>query len=279
MSVSFGTGSRIIEPELVSVVIPTWNSGDTLERCLRSLTDQTYKNYEFVVVDRNSWDDTTKIAGRYAEVLQCDAERSKARNLGAEHSRGGFLLFVDSDMTADPSLVQECVGLARGGCDAVIITEQTIGDSFLARARALERSRNYNSTLYEAARFLTKDSFNTAGRYSSDLVGFEDFDLQARLEKKGFTIGRASGYLYHWEDKLTLGHHLRKKKAYVRAARRYLGLNPERALKQLFPTKLLGAVRDLDSWRKAHLLVGLGFLKTLEIVVCIPEFLKHERAQ
>ena len=106
MSVSFGTGSRIIEPELVSVVVPTWNSGDTLERCLQSLTDQTHKNCEFVVVDRKSWDDTTKIAGRYAEVLQCEAERSEARNLGAEHSRGGLLLFVDSDMTADPRLIQ-----------------------------------------------------------------------------------------------------------------------------------------------------------------------------
>ncbi len=262
-----------VHSELVSVIVPTRNSDSTLEECLGSIAEQTYRNFEILVVDRNSSDRTIKIAESYAEVFQCDSERSAARNFGAQCSQGSFLFFIDSDMVADKDLFQECVQLAKDGCQAVIIPEKTLGSSFLARVRELERSRNYGNTLYEAARFLTRNAFFGAGQYRAGLVGFEDFDLQSRLEKRALEIGRASKYLFHREDTVTLAEHLRKKRAYAKDARRYLGTEPQRALKQILPTKLIGALQDPDSWRKPHLLAGLWLLKTLEMIACAPEFL------
>lgn len=274
MRVSLDTKTEAVVPGLISVVIPTWNSSETIERCLVSLARQTYRNSEIIIVDKLSNDGTASIGRRYAKVLECDLERSEARNFAAEHSCGEFLFFMDSDMSADPCLLQECIDLARRGCDAIIIPEQSVGNSFLARVRAFERSRNYGNTLYEAARFLTRKAFVIAGGYNPSLTAFEDFDLQARLEEKSLSIGRVSKYLCHWEDSLTLGRHLRKKKAYARDAKSYLRLHPEFGLKQLLPTKLLGAARRLGSFRNLSLLAFLGILKVLEAAVSFPEFLR-----
>jgi probable beta-1,3-galactosyltransferase len=50
---------------LVSVIIPTYNSSRTLEKCLKSIKNQTYKNIEIIVVDNNSIDNTKEIAKKY----------------------------------------------------------------------------------------------------------------------------------------------------------------------------------------------------------------------
>ncbi len=54
-----------MENPLVSVIIPTYNSSRTLEKCLESIKNQTYKNVEIIVVDNNSTDNTKEIAKKY----------------------------------------------------------------------------------------------------------------------------------------------------------------------------------------------------------------------
>ncbi|WP_202318624.1 glycosyltransferase family 2 protein [Archaeoglobus neptunius] len=64
--------------QLVSVVIPTCNSGRTLELCLKSVVRQSYEEIEVIVVDRFSSDMTAEIAERYgAKVYKLDCERAK----------------------------------------------------------------------------------------------------------------------------------------------------------------------------------------------------------
>ena len=63
---------------MVSVVIPTYNSEKTLEKCLKSIMDQTFKNIEIIVVDRFSEDRTVEIAKRYgARIIQDYGERER----------------------------------------------------------------------------------------------------------------------------------------------------------------------------------------------------------
>ena len=56
-----------MENPLVSVIIPTYNSSRTLEKCLESIKNQTYKNIEIIVVDNNSTDNTKEIAKKFAD--------------------------------------------------------------------------------------------------------------------------------------------------------------------------------------------------------------------
>jgi len=63
--------------ELVSVIVPTKNSADTIETCLKSIKNQTYPDIEIIVVDNYSEDRTADIAREYGKVLLKSSERSK----------------------------------------------------------------------------------------------------------------------------------------------------------------------------------------------------------
>ena len=89
---------------LISVVIPVYNAQKTLSRCIESLLRQTYSCFEIVLVNDGSKDDSLNVCKEYAEKYSCisvvDVKNggvSRARNLGMIHSKGEYVVFVDSD--------------------------------------------------------------------------------------------------------------------------------------------------------------------------------------
>src|SRR3989442_6394622 len=97
-------------PGLVSIIIPTRNSGSTLSDCLRSIHAQSYPGIEVIVVDNYSSDDTRQIALAYhAKVLLCGGERSRQVNAGVEISQGEFVYRTDGDFVLQENVVAECV--------------------------------------------------------------------------------------------------------------------------------------------------------------------------
>lgn len=104
----------------ISVIIPAYNSQDTIERCLNSIQNQTYKNIEIIVVNDGSKDDTEKIVSD----LQAEDNRiklfsipnggvSNARNTGIDNATGDFITFVDSDDYIDQEMYQTLVDLTE----------------------------------------------------------------------------------------------------------------------------------------------------------------------
>lgn len=92
----------------VSVIVPACNAVPYLERCLQPLLSQTGCAFEVIVVDDASRDRTAEVAGALgAQVLRLagNAGPSRARNTGARHARGEFLLFIDSDVAVRPGIV------------------------------------------------------------------------------------------------------------------------------------------------------------------------------
>lgn len=89
---------------VVSIIIPAYNAEHTLKICIRSVLQQTYKNYELLIIDDGSRDGTAVIADFYAEkysaVQVIHSENrgvSGARNLGIEKASGDYILFLDAD--------------------------------------------------------------------------------------------------------------------------------------------------------------------------------------
>ena len=87
-----------------SVVIPTYNRAKSIEEAVRSVLDQTFRDFELIVIDDGSTDNTGEILKPIAEedkrlnyVYQENAERSAARNHGIELSEGEYICFLDSD--------------------------------------------------------------------------------------------------------------------------------------------------------------------------------------
>jgi glycosyltransferase involved in cell wall biosynthesis len=155
---------------LVSVVIPTYNSEKTLAKCLESIKNQTYKNTESIIVDNFSTDKTTEIAREHgANVIEIEAIRSKARNIGIQQSKGYFVLCIDSDMELTQKVVEKCVKIFQLDKNAggVIIPEKSIGDNFWVKVRDFERSF-YEDTEIESARFFRKDLIEEVGGYEEE---------------------------------------------------------------------------------------------------------------
>ena len=100
--------------QLVSVVIPVFNTEEHLERCVSSLIHQTYAPLEIVLVDDGSTDKSGELCDSFAaenptirvfHTSNCGA--SHARNIGIEESKGDYLIFVDSDDYVDEQMVEE----------------------------------------------------------------------------------------------------------------------------------------------------------------------------
>ena len=88
----------------ISIIVPIYNSENTIERCINSLKDQTYKAIEIILINDGSKDTSAQICDSYAKkddrikVYHKKNEGvSVARNLGISNAHGDFLLFVDSD--------------------------------------------------------------------------------------------------------------------------------------------------------------------------------------
>ena len=102
-----------METGLVSVIVPVFNVGQYVEKCLRSIINQTYRHLEILVIDDGSTDDSGNICDRMAAedsrirvVHQKNAGVSSARNKGLDICSGLYVLFADSDDWLEPEMVE-----------------------------------------------------------------------------------------------------------------------------------------------------------------------------
>ena len=93
-----------MEKNKISVIVPMYNTEDYIERCIRSIMKQAYKNIEILIVDDGSTDRSLEICqelqredSRIRIIQQENSGVSKARNVGIENSEGEYIGFVDRD--------------------------------------------------------------------------------------------------------------------------------------------------------------------------------------
>ena len=88
----------------LSVIVPVYNAQATLSRLLESLSIQSYKDFEVIIIDDCSIDDTFQIARSYPfRIIQLSKNHGPAycRNIGARNAKGDILAFTDSDCRVD----------------------------------------------------------------------------------------------------------------------------------------------------------------------------------
>ena len=117
---------------MVSIIIPIYNREQYIEECIRSIQAQTYKNYEIILIDDGSTDNSLSLCRSLAQtepairILESGhAGVSAARNIGLDAAQGRFVFFLDSDDIIHPKLLEVLVkGLEE--TDAVIAGTQCI---------------------------------------------------------------------------------------------------------------------------------------------------------
>lgn len=104
--------------ELVSVIVPVYGTEAYLDRCVASITNQTYRNLEIILVDDGSTDHCPEMCDSWADVdgrikviHKINGGLSSARNVGIDSANGDYLYFLDSDDWIVPDLVERVMEL------------------------------------------------------------------------------------------------------------------------------------------------------------------------
>ena len=105
--------------KLTSIIVPAHNSEATIARCIDSIIMQTFSNFEAIIIDDGSTDQTVEIIKSYqlkdsriklTQTRHCGV--SAARNRGLECAQGEYIYFMDSDDTIEPyalQVMQQCL--------------------------------------------------------------------------------------------------------------------------------------------------------------------------
>jgi len=213
---------------MISVIVPAYNSGKTIEGCLKSLLNQDYKGkYEIIVADDGSTDGTEEIVRKFPKskvrlIKLPHRGPAAARNGGAKSAKGDILLFTDADCIADRSWLAEMLrpfpGKNIAGVQGAYKTKQK---SLMARLAQLEIEERYK-------RLLKSESIDWVGSYSAGyrkkiflaFRGFnegyttasgEDPDLSYKMAKAGHRlVFNPSAIVYHTHPS-TLSKYFRQK--------------------------------------------------------------------
>jgi glycosyltransferase involved in cell wall biosynthesis len=258
---------------LVSIVIPTKDSGRTLHKCLNSLITQTYEHFEILIVDKMSTDDTIRIADEFnARIFSLNSERTIAKNLASRMAKGTFVLFLDSDMILESTVIEQCVrAMQASDVGGIIIPEKSTGLGFWVKVRDFERSF-YSGTKVESARFFRTIQVIEVGGFDEEVVLYEESTLPQKIEKIGLkTNVRVSSFIIHDEGNFKLRNWLRKKRYYSQTERIYTQKYESYSQKQLGVGHRIGIYIRNKNWitlmRHPILSTGLVILKSLEFFV------------
>lgn len=178
--------------ELISVIIPTFNRSHILTKAIESVTSQSNENWELIIVDDGSTDDTQEKVEEFLTdrrikyFFQQNSGVSVARNAGVDRSSGEYLIFLDSDDTFHPDLIQQLNNERFHRYDIICWEVMRIfdGKSIIEKPKKLKKI--YNSIM---ASFLAgsicykKEIFLQVGKYDSALSFGENYELGMRISE------------------------------------------------------------------------------------------------
>ena len=203
---------------LVSIVIPTYNHAPMLQRALATVVEQTHKNWNAIVVNNFSTDNTLEVVAAFNDPrIQCVNFRNNgvigaSRNEGIALATGKYVAFLDSDDTWFPTKLEQCVEILESGSDLVCHAEYWIDESGKSRLVAYGPSEaaTHHNLIYKGNRISTSATVVRAALLkevngfdiSPELISTEDYDLWIRLAAKSDKFAFISEPLgeYHRHD-------------------------------------------------------------------------------
>ena len=175
--------------ELASVIIITKNHSSFLKRCLNNLLNQTYNNYEIVIVDDNSSDDTSELVNSFNSNklnYYLNSEKkglASLRNFGISKSRGNFIFFTDADCIPTSNWIEQGMKLLSND-EFAGVEGKTIAESqnFGVSTHFVE---NITGGQYQTCNIAYKKEYlNKINMFNEKYdLAYEDIDLAIRIKK------------------------------------------------------------------------------------------------
>jgi len=200
----------------VTVVIPTYNRADLIGGTLESVREQTFADWECIVVDDGSTDGTEEVVQQFAEqderfhyVRQPNAGVCVARNRGISLARGKYVAFLDSDDHFAPNKLEWQVAALDGDSGAVLVYGNTLqcspldmrrGQIYLGDMVSKPSGWAFESLLQCSsvyAPLVRAEAFRKTGGFDSEMIPGEDWDMWIRLARVGRIIFDPRVHLFY----------------------------------------------------------------------------------
>jgi len=191
---------------MVSVVIPTYNRARFIAKAIASVLDQTYRDFEIIVVDDGSTDQTQEKLESYGDRIITHSYTpnrgvSYARNRGIDLARGTYIAFLDSDDFWKPEKLKKQMEFLENHPEYSIVATQCLVnliDEDLNTIKYLEKNELHHELTYAkifqrpfimpSSILMKKECFDVVGNFDENRRVLEDIDLYLRLAQK-YKIG------------------------------------------------------------------------------------------
>ena len=238
---------------LVSIVIPAYNCARWIDETLRSVYRQTYRNWEIILVDDGSTDDTKAALAPHMDriryYLQENGGTAAARNTGLQRARGELIAFLDNDDIWLPEKLNLQVRAMQTwrDCGLVFTDGRTFGESGLRGkpliSRLLDRwihdhktsdpmvangwlSREFffkNHISSASSVLVRKECLETVGAFDERIAIADDYDLWLRIAQRyPIVLIRSCLYMWRWREDSQSGPPVSREHRWTEASIRVL---------------------------------------------------------
>ncbi len=212
----------------ISVVIPAHNEEDTIKRAMQSIFDQTFQNFELIVVNDGSTDKTRKIVEnsmnghKNLQIINFKDGHSAAfaRNRGAEKAKGELLMFLDADCWLDNNTMENIYKRKNDGdsfCFPCYPKYTTLVSKVLSafvkptfNDKSIEGVYNKHTPDNPMFFSMKKSVFDSIGGYEEKIFYYEDDELAKKFYSKGFSCVFFKGSNQYFELPLTFSEFFRQ---------------------------------------------------------------------
>lgn len=191
----------------ISIVVPVYNSEDTIKRTIDSILNQTYSNLEIVIIDDGSTDNSKNIIMQYDSnkinyYYQNNSGVSSARNLGVKLSRGNYIAFLDADDFWEDNFIERCIEAIKTfpNINLFCTRIQQINNNILGNINAMKVSSKVDDTFklfnyFDVANIepvvsmssvvIKKEAFVNVGGFNELSYSGEDHELYGKIGISG----------------------------------------------------------------------------------------------
>jgi succinoglycan biosynthesis protein ExoA len=290
-----------MNPPLITIIVPVRNEAKCIERTLTKLATQDYPNFEILVADGRSTDDTVAIvqsvAKRFPNIRLLDNARrlsSAARNLGVRHGRGDYLIVIDGhcDINDPQYLRKMAAAFEQSGADCLgrpqpleIATPSAIQEA-IALARRSWLGHNPSSHIYSSHGDFVKASsvavayrrqvFAQVGEFDERFDACEDVEFNHRVDEAGLKCWFAPEIAVHYHPRSTIPGLMRQMARYGRGRLRLAAKHPRSLtapaiapLAFFLMMALCAALSAVSIWFTVALAAGLGAYFAMILLVTL----------
>lgn len=185
----------------VSIIIPTYNREEYISETIESLLHQTYRDFEIIVVNDGSTDNTIKKLEQFGSKIklinQSNSERAVSRNNGVKNSTGEYVAFVDSDDIWFKNKLEKQTEVLDNNKDIILVYGQSyrINENSQKTKTAKRQKEGFSGTVFENLLFrnfipsptpiIRRDYFNKTYGFQTKYIPYEDWEYWIRFSLLG----------------------------------------------------------------------------------------------